>query len=81
MAVPFPQHDLLPDVTSGSDAWDDGLVGQILTADYFTAPAPPATGRMKVWTGSAWVAKPVKVWSGSAWVEKPVKFWNGSAWV
>jgi hypothetical protein len=35
----------------------------------------------KVWSGSAWVEKPVKVWSGSAWVTKPVKIWNGSAWV
>lgn len=40
-----------------------------------------STGQIKVWNGSAWVAKPVKVWNGSAWVTKPVKVWNGSAWV
>ncbi|MEW1922262.1 hypothetical protein [Streptomyces sp. NPDC088360] len=34
----------------------------------------------KVWTGSAWVQKPVKVWSGTAWVAKPVKNWSGTAW-
>ncbi|MEU9050161.1 hypothetical protein AB0D37_07110 [Streptomyces sp. NPDC048384] len=34
----------------------------------------------KVWTGSAWVQKPVKVWTGSAWVAKPVKAWSGTAW-
>lgn len=34
----------------------------------------------KVWTGSAWVQKPVKVWSGSAWTAKPVKAWSGTAW-
>jgi hypothetical protein len=45
------------------------------------AAAAAAAGRPKVWTGSAWVAKPAKVWSGSAWVEKPVKVWSGSAWV
>ncbi|MFE5853208.1 hypothetical protein ACFQ61_08300 [Streptomyces sp. NPDC056500] len=33
----------------------------------------------KVWTGSAWVAKPVKVWTGSAWVAKPVRSWSGTA--
>lgn len=38
-------------------------------------------GNIKVWNGSAWVAKPVKVWNGSAWVKKPVKRWNGSAWI
>lgn len=36
---------------------------------------------VKVWNGSAWVAKPVKVWSGSTWVQKSWKRWNGSAWV
>ncbi|HEU4913838.1 MAG TPA: kelch repeat-containing protein [Candidatus Saccharimonadales bacterium] len=40
-----------------------------------------AGGNIKVWNGSAWVAKPMKVWNGSAWVVKPVKRWNGSAWV
>lgn len=40
-----------------------------------------ASGNMKVWNGTSWVAKPVKVWNGSAWVTKPVKRWNGSAWV
>jgi hypothetical protein len=36
---------------------------------------------IEVWSGSAWVEKPVKVWSGSAWVVKPSKRWNGSAFV
>lgn len=42
---------------------------------------PLAEGRIKVWNGSSWVAKPVKVWNGSSWVSKPVKRWTGSAWV
>jgi hypothetical protein len=41
----------------------------------------PAGGLIKVWSGSAWVDKPVKVWTGAAWVQKPVKVWSGSAWV
>jgi hypothetical protein len=44
-------------------------------------PAPSSGGNIKVWNGSAWVAKPVKVWNGSSWVAKPVKRWNGSAWI
>jgi len=40
-----------------------------------------ASGQIKVWITSSWVAKPVKVWNGSAWVTKPLKRWNGSAWV
>lgn len=42
--------------------------------------AAVAAGRVKVWNGSAFVAKPVKVWTGSAWVEKTAKFWSGSTW-
>lgn len=44
--------------------------------------APAATGRPKVWTGSAWANKPAKVYMGAGpgWVEKPVKTWTGSTW-
>jgi hypothetical protein len=37
-------------------------------------------GRPKVYSGSAWVRKPMKVWSGSAWVTKPVKVYKNGAW-
>jgi hypothetical protein len=54
---------------------------QIFLGRKTAAVTPPAGGRLKVWSGTAWVEKPAKVWSGSAWVAKPVKFWNGTAWV
>ena len=38
------------------------------------------TGQIKVWTGSAWEAKPVKWYNGSTWETKPLKRWNGSTW-
>jgi hypothetical protein len=41
---------------------------------------PPPTGLLKVWSGSAWVARPAKVWSGTAWAEKTVRYWTGTAW-
>jgi hypothetical protein len=44
-------------------------------------PPQPVGGNMGVWTGSAWVDKPIRVWNGLAWVVKPVKVWNGSSWV
>lgn len=54
----------------------------ILPATQLLAGAPPAElGYVKVWTGSAWVKKPVKVWNGTSWVIKPMKRWTGSAWV
>jgi hypothetical protein len=37
-------------------------------------------GKIKIYDGSGWVAKPVKVWDGSGWVQKPVKRWDGSSW-
>jgi hypothetical protein len=56
--------------------------GAILRTGFFgQPPAPPSAGLIKVWDGTAWVAKPVKVWSGSAWVIKPLKRWSGTAWV
>lgn len=38
---------------------------------------------VKVWSGSAWVAKTLVVRDGSAFVVDPtaIKVWNGSAWV
>ncbi|WP_425005766.1 hypothetical protein [Mycolicibacterium sp. S3B2] len=39
------------------------------------------TGQIKVYDGSAFVAKPVKIWNGSSWETKPVKRWDGSSWV
>lgn len=44
-------------------------------------PAAPAGSTIKVWTGSAWTAKPLKRWNGSAWEAATLKRWNGSAWV
>jgi hypothetical protein len=44
---------------------------------------PPSTvGKVKGWTGSAYVDEPVRAWSGSAFVDSvAVKTWNGSAFV
>lgn len=36
------------------------------------ASAPPAGGRVKKWTGTAWVDAPVRKWNGTAWVTAPV---------
>lgn len=52
-----------------------------LTTGFPGPPPPSAGGNVKVWTGTAFTAKPVKVWTGSAWVVKPVKRWSGTAWV
>jgi hypothetical protein len=45
------------------------------------AAAAASGGTVGVWTGSAFVQKPVKVWTGSAFETKPLKRWNGSAFV
>lgn len=78
MAVLFPELD--NDLSGASATWDAGLAGVLFDLDYFT-PAAVGGGQLKVWNGTAWVAKPVKVWNGTAWVTKPVKVWNGTAWV
>lgn len=55
--------------------WRGALV---LPAEYFD-PAQVG-GKLKYWTGSAWVSKVMKAWNGSAWVPGVLKFWNGSSW-
>lgn len=47
---------------------------------FWDTPDVVGGGNIKVWTGSAFEAKPVKVWTGSAWEIKPLKRWTGSAW-
>lgn len=61
------------------------------------SPAPPAPGveyvlagdlqpeepkYIKVWSGSAWVDKPLRYWNGVAWITaRPTRYWNGEEWV
>ncbi len=74
---------------TGSRLWTSGAMDATLTggfretwlASVMVLREASDLGRVKVWNGSAWVAKPVKIWNGSAWVTKPVKRWNGTAWV
>jgi hypothetical protein len=80
MAKNYPQLRRNPRYSGGSLAWQYGLSGELLRADYFAEPTPSG-GSVKVWTGIAWAAKPAKVWSGTAWISKPAKTWNGTAWV
>ncbi len=65
---------------SGSDRWDRGPAGSIVTTEFFE-PSPGLGGLLWVWTGSDWAVRSVKVWSGTAWVQKPIKWWTGSVWV
>lgn len=68
--------------TSGGDtATFDNTTVSFVMFDILIKASSGTTGQVKVWNGSAWVAKPVKVWNGSSWVTKPLKRWNGSAWV
>lgn len=84
MAVKFPQFDLLSSygspMSGAADAWDSGVAGELLTADYFTEPAS-VVSRIKVRVAGAWVEGVAKVRIAGAWVIKPVKIWNGTTWI
>jgi hypothetical protein len=69
-------------LSGGSDLWDNGLGGEILSADYF-APAPPpvGSGLIKVDLSGEWVEKPVKAYLSGVWVTKPLRRRSGSSWV
>lgn len=62
----------------GSKFFPDGIAIQLGLTPIQNAAT---TGQIKVWNGSAWVAKPIKVWDGAAWVAKSMKYYNGSTFV
>jgi hypothetical protein len=40
-----------------------------------------ASGKFRVWNGSAWVYGTPRTWNGSTWATGTIRVWNGSAWV
>lgn len=67
-------------LSGGADIWDDGLVGKILTDDYFEIITSNGQ-RVRVWTGTGWQDSVITVWDGTQWIPGVAKVWNGSAWV
>ncbi|MCP9820038.1 hypothetical protein KBZ18_11110 [Synechococcus sp. Cruz-9H2] len=69
--------------TGGSDRWDRGPAGEIVTDEFFGIEAEPpgGGGLLSVWIAGAWALKPVRVRIGGAWIVKPARRWSGSAWV
>lgn len=51
-----------------------------MTIELLAQSSGGASGQIKAWDGSAFVAKPTKAWDGSAWTTKPLKRWDGSTW-
>ena len=64
----------------GSQLWLGNEPGSVVLRNEFFGAAVSDAGYVAVWSGSAWVRKPLKVWNGSAWVIKPLKYWNGTVW-
>lgn len=88
---PFPTGAAPPVLSATAGQWDktlllDGWFGEVAGikgwyAVDFMAPAAAGGTVLKVWTGSAWVAKPLKRWNGSSWVAATLKRKAGSGWV
>jgi hypothetical protein len=76
------RQDPIGPFQGGQDSWDQGPAGQIVTEEFFRLEElpPPEGGLLSVWSGTAWLSRPVLVWSGSDWVVKPAKRWSGIAW-
>lgn len=67
----------------GSDRWDRGPAGAIITTEFFwLQDLPPVlgSGEFAVWIGNGWTSRPCRVWSGTDWVLRPIRFWSGAAW-
>jgi len=66
----------------GADNWDQGPSGTIVTEEFFgVRTASP--GAVMTYLGIDRGFQPItaKVWTGSAWILRPIRFWSGSAWV
>ena len=66
----------------GADNWDQGLSGSIVTEDFFGVRAACA-GAVMTYLGIDQGFQPItaKVWTGTAWILRPIRFWSGAAWV
>lgn len=76
IAPGFDITNILLNITTGY--WSTEVAADAFVDNVNVVPV--SVGRPKVWSGTAWVAKPLKVWNGTAHVEKPMKVWTGSAW-
>ena len=66
--------------SGGSDLWQGNYPGPtLLRAEFFGASTSDA-GYVPVWTGAAYVRKPVKTWTGAAWAIKPAKRRTATDW-
>ncbi|TVS07758.1 MAG: hypothetical protein EA413_00380 [Cyanobium sp. PLM2.Bin73] len=68
----------------GSDGWDEGPAGAIVTTEFFGPGEPPPpldAGAVLVRIGGEWQNRMARVWIGDAWVERQARRWSGSAWV
>ncbi len=63
----------------GSDGWDEGLAGSILTTEFFGVTI--SGGKLKYWDGVSWSYATLKRWTGTAWQTTPLRYWNGTSWV
>jgi len=91
VVLPVPAPAAPPVLSGTAGQWDktlllDGWFGEVAGikgwyAVDFMAPAAAGGTVLKVWTGSAWVAKPLKRWNGSSWVAATLKRKAGSGWV
>ena len=74
-------YDLTPGVNAvmGANFLDQLLAAVNIVED--AAVAPIVGAKVKAWSGSAWVEKPLARWNGSAWVQEAPKVWSGTAWV
>ncbi len=76
--------DAIGNYQAGGQNWgvmdDLRVYNRALSTDDLVCLYNYVSGRLKYWTGSAWVLKPLKYWNGTAWVEKPLRYWNGSSW-
>ena len=76
------RQDPIGPFEGGHDNWDQGPAGRIVTEEFFgVRTASPGAAMTYLGIDRGFQPITAKVWTGSAWILRPIHFWSGAAWV
>ncbi len=76
------RQDLIQPFDGGQDNWDQGPAGRIVTEEFFgVRTASPGAAMTYLGIDRGFQPITAKVWTGTAWILRPIRFWSGAAWV
>jgi hypothetical protein len=76
------RQDTIQLFAGGLDNWDQGSAGSIVTEEFFGV-RPASSGAVMTYLGIDRGFQPItaKVWTGNAWILRPIRFWSDATWM